>query len=108
MTPIEAILNVIKYILNDLLAVIIRPFFKGQIESNIEHMFDSVSSSTSSISGDLSALPNTWNPSVFDFIEKVSNATILPLSGMVISFVLAYELISTISEKNNFRDIDAA
>ena len=108
MTPIEAIKNVIIYIFNELFAAVIRPFFKGFILSNIDHMFDSVSNSVTSISGDLNAVPSSWNASVFDFIMKVSNTVILPLSGMVISFVLSYELVNTVSERNNFRDIDAA
>ena len=39
-------------------------------------------------------------------IETLSDTVILPISGIIITFVLCYELITMITEKNNMHDID--
>jgi hypothetical protein len=39
-------------------------------------------------------------------IRNLSNTVILPIAGMVITFVVCYELISMLTEKNNMHDID--
>jgi hypothetical protein len=39
-------------------------------------------------------------------IQNLSSTVILPIAGMIITFVLCYELISMLTEKNNMHDID--
>ena len=39
-------------------------------------------------------------------IQNLSNNVIIPIAGMIITFVLCYELITTITEKNNMHDVD--
>ena len=39
-------------------------------------------------------------------IRNLSNNVILPIAGMIITFVLCYELITAITERNNMRDVD--
>ncbi len=38
--------------------------------------------------------------------QNLSNNVILPIAGMIITFVLCYELITAITERNNMRDVD--
>ena len=47
-----------------------------------------------------------WNSSVFSIIENLSNSVIVPIAGLIITFVLCYELISMIIDKNNMHDVD--
>ena len=39
-------------------------------------------------------------------IQNLSNNVVVPIAGMIITFVLCYELITTITEKNNMHDVD--
>lgn len=39
-------------------------------------------------------------------IQNLSDSVIVPIAGMIITFVLCYELISMLTEKNNMHDID--
>ena len=39
-------------------------------------------------------------------IQGLSESVILPIAGMIITFVLCYELISMMTEKNNMHEID--
>ena len=38
--------------------------------------------------------------------RNLSETVILPIAGIIITFVLCYELISMITEKNNMHDVD--
>ncbi|MBP3664036.1 MAG: hypothetical protein J6J03_02635, partial [Tyzzerella sp.] len=50
--------------------------------------------------------PQGWNNGIFSMIQGLSNSVILPIAGIIITFVLCYELISMLTEKNNMHDID--
>ena len=39
-------------------------------------------------------------------INNLSDSVIIPIAGLIITFVLCYELISMITEKNNMHDLD--
>ena len=39
-------------------------------------------------------------------IEGLSNSVIMPIASIIITFVLCYELISMLTERNNMHDID--
>jgi len=69
-------------------------------------MFDN----TNEIIGDsaitLSQTPLSFNPAVFDMIRNLSEIILLPIGGMVLTYVLTYELIQMITEKNNMADFD--
>lgn len=43
---------------------------------------------------------------MFSIIQTLSENVILPIAGLIITFILCYELITMITEKNNMHDID--
>ena len=43
---------------------------------------------------------------VYQMIRGLSENVIVPIAGIIITFVLCYELISMITEKNNLHDMD--
>ena len=44
--------------------------------------------------------------SIFSMIQTLSENVIVPIAGLVITYVLCVELISMVTEKNNMHDID--
>ena len=52
--------------------------------------------------------PSTWNSGIFDMIKTLSDNVMIPIAGMIISFVLVYELISMVIDKNNLHDFNTA
>ena len=44
--------------------------------------------------------PQGWNGSIFGLIRNLSDSVIMPIAGMIITFVLCYELITMLTEKN--------
>lgn len=84
----------------------IRELLTNFVSSNLTTMFTDVNDRTASIASDVAQTPQAWNSSIFSMIESLSNSVIIPIAGMIITFVLCYELISMITEKNNMHDMD--
>lgn len=76
------------------------------ILSNLTGMFTDVNEKTGTIASEVGQTPQGWNGGVFSMIQNLSDSVIVPIAGMVITFVLCYELISMITERNNMHDID--
>ena len=76
------------------------------ITSNLTTMFTDVNDKTASIAGEVGQTPQGWNAGIFNMIQNLSQTVIIPIAGMIITFVLCYELISMITERNNMHDID--
>ena len=84
----------------------IRSFFIGLIESNLTTMFADVNEKTATIAEQIGQTPQGWNGNIFSMIRSLSETVIIPIAGMIITFVLCYELITMITEKNNLHEGD--
>lgn len=78
----------------------------GGIMGNLSGMFDSVNQQVADIATQVGQTPQGWNGSIFSLIQNLSNSVIVPIAGMIITFVLCYELITMLTEKNNMHEID--
>ncbi len=84
----------------------IRDLLSGIILTNLQTMFEDVNEKTADIATQVGQTPSGWNGSIYSFIHSISETVVLPIAGMIITFVLCYELISMLTEKNNMHDID--
>ena len=84
----------------------IKEMLIGMIESNLTNMFTDVNEKVGTIAGEVGRTPSTWNGSIYTMIRGLSESVIVPIAGIIITFVLGYELISMITEKNNMHDMD--
>lgn len=78
-----------------------RELLSGMITSNLSTMFTDVNEKTGEIATQVGQTPQGWNGSIFSLIQNLSNSVIVPIAGMIITFVLCYELITMLTEKNN-------
>jgi len=76
------------------------------ITSNLSGMFDTVNSKVGEIAGEVGKTPSAWNGGVFSMIQSLSDNVIIPIAGIILTFVMCYELIHMIIEKNNLHDIE--
>ena len=83
-----------------------RTLLTTMVTSNLQTMFTDVNEKTGEIATQVGQTPQGWNGSIFSMIQNLSSTVILPIAGMIITFVLCYELISMLTEKNNMHDID--
>lgn len=42
----------------------------------------------------------------FNLIQNISQTVIVPIAGLIITFVLCYELITMVTQKNNFHEFE--
>ena len=84
----------------------IREILIGAINGNLSTMFGDVNDKVGSIAGEVGQTPQAWNASIFSMIRTLSENVIVPVAGLVITYVLCYELITMITEKNNMHDVD--
>lgn len=76
------------------------------ITSNLSGMFDTVNTKVGEIAGEVGQTPSGWNGGVFSMIQSLSETVILPIAGIILTFVMCYELIQIVVEKNNLSDVD--
>lgn len=84
----------------------IKDILMGFVESNLTTMFTDVNEKTATIATEVGQTPQGWNSGIFNMIQNLSETVVIPIAGLIITFVLCYELISMITEKNNMHDID--
>lgn len=83
-----------------------RELLTGMVTSNLTTMFTDVNEKTGEIAAQVGQTPQGWNGSIFSMIQNLSSSVIVPIAGMIITFVLCYELISMLTEKNSMHEID--
>lgn len=76
------------------------------IISNLTGMFDTLNTKVGEIAGEVGMTPAAWNSSIFNMIRNLSETVIVPIAGIILTFVMCYELIQLIIEKNNLHDFD--
>jgi len=84
----------------------IKGFLIDIIKTNLTGMFNDVNNKVGTIAGDVGQTPAGWNGEIFNMIRNISDTVIVPIAGMIITFVLVYELITMVLDKNNMADID--
>ena len=88
----------------------IAEWFKGLlidgITFNFTRMFNEVNRGIGEIASQVGQTPEGWNSGIFSLIQTLSQTVVLPIAGMILTFILCYELIHMIMEKNNMADFD--
>jgi len=76
------------------------------IITNLSGMFDNVNQQVDEIAGQVGLTPAAWNAGVFSMIRSLSESVIIPIAGVILAFVMTYELIQMVIDRNNLHDID--
>lgn len=76
------------------------------IMGNLEGLFDGVNEKVAEIAGTVGTTPQAWNGSVFSMIKNISETVIIPIAGIILAFIMTYELIQMIIDKNSFHDFE--
>ena len=84
----------------------IKDILIGLIKSSLDNMFTSVNEQVGTIAGQVGQTPQGWNAGIFNLIQNLSQTVIVPIAGLIITFVLCYELITMVTQKNNFHEFE--
>ena len=94
--------------LTDWLTNWLKELLIGGIMGNLEGLTDYVNAQVGEIAVQVGTTPAAWNAGVFSLIRQLSETVILPIAGLVLTFVATYELIQMLLEKNNMHEFDVA
>lgn len=76
------------------------------IMGNLTGMFDSVNTQVGEIAGDVGMTPASFSPAVFAMIRNISESVIVPIAGIILTFIACYELIQMIIDHNNLANFE--
>ena len=84
----------------------IKEILIGMIQNGLEGMFVEVNDKVGTIASQVGQTPQGWNTGGFNLIQNLSQTVIVPIAGLIITFVLCYELITMVTQKNNFHEFE--
>ena len=73
---------------------------------NFTGMFNDMNARVNTIASQVGQTPQGWNAGIFNLIRTLSEMVVVPIAGMILTFILCYELIHMIIERNNMHDFD--
>ena len=88
----------------------INEWVKGVLVSgilgNLGGLFDNVNNRVGEIASQVGTTPAAWNAGAFSLIRQLSETVVLPIAGLILTFIMCYELIHMVVDRNNLHEID--
>ena len=84
----------------------LRTMLVSGIMDNLTGMFDSVNQQVAGMTGNIGMTPAEFSPGIFSLIQNISETAIMPIAGMILTFIACYELIQMVMEHNNLANLD--
>ncbi len=76
------------------------------IVSNLNGLFDSINNRVGEVATTVGTTPQAWNGSVFSMIRGLSENVMVPIAGVILTFIMCYELIQLLIDRNNLHDFE--
>ena len=76
------------------------------IMSNLTGLFEGINGQVTEIASNVGKTPQAWNGSIFSMIKSLSENVVVPVAGIILTFVLCLELIQMLIDRNNMHDFD--
>ena len=86
----------------------IKSLLTAAIMSNLSGLFDDVNTQVGGIAQQVGTKPSSFEPRVFAMIEALSRNVVLPIAGVILTFIACYELIEMITQHNNMAQFEPA
>jgi hypothetical protein len=77
------------------------------VMSNMTSLFDMVNSKVSSVAADVGAPPSSFAPAVFSMVRNLSETVIMPIAGIILTYIACYELIHLVIAHNNLANFES-
>ena len=78
----------------------------GGIVSNLSGLFDSINTRVSDVAATVGTTPQAWHGGIFNMIRSLSENVVVPIAGIILTFVACLELIQMLIDRNNMHDFD--
>ncbi len=84
----------------------LRGLLVSGIMSNLSNIFDSLNDKVGRIASDVGQTPANFSPSIYHMIQNLSENVIMPIAGMILTFIACYELIQLVISHNNMANFE--
>ena len=84
----------------------LRELLVSGIMNNLNNAFDAVNQRVGQIATDVGQSPANFFPAVFSLIRNISETVILPIAGIILTFIACYELIQLVVGHNNLANFE--
>ena len=88
----------------------IEDWFRGLlvsgIMSNLTNTFDTVNNQVGQIAAEVGQTPANFSPAIFNMIRTLSENVIMPIAGLILTFIACYELIQLVIGHNNLANFE--
>ena len=78
-----------------------RELLVSGIMSNLTNTFDTVNAQVGQIATEVGQTPANFSPAVYNMIRTLSENVIMPIAGLILTFIACYELIQLVIGHNN-------
>lgn len=76
------------------------------IMGNLTNTFDSVNAQVGQIAIEVGMTPSAFSPAIFNMIRNLSENVIMPIAGLLLTFIACYELIQLVISHNNLANFE--
>ena len=73
---------------------------------NLTNTFNNLNSKLGEVTTTLAQSPAAFQPSVFHLIKTLSENVIMPIAGIILTFIACYELIQLVIAHNNLANFE--
>ncbi|OON87426.1 hypothetical protein BXO88_03895 [Oribacterium sp. C9] len=88
----------------------IEEWFKGLLVSgimcNLNNTFNALNDQVGEIASEVGSTPANFCPEIFDMIKNLSENVIMPIAGILLTFIACYELIQLVISHNNLANFE--
>ena len=76
------------------------------VMDNLNNIFDAVNGQVGEIATEVGTTPQNFSPAIFTMIRNLSENVIMPIAGIILTFITCYELIQLIISYNNLANFE--
>lgn len=76
------------------------------IMGNLTNTFDSVNTQVGQIATEVGMTPSAFSLAIFNIIKNLSENVIMPVAGLLLTFIACYELIQLVISHNNLANFE--
>ncbi len=84
----------------------LQEFLVSGIMNNLNNTFNNLNAKVGDVAGQLATSPADFEPGVFSMIRTISENVIMPIAGIILTFIACYELIQLIFAHNNLANFE--
>lgn len=69
-------------------------------------VFTKISKLAESVTTESSHSPESFSPEMFELVERINNNIIIPIAGLILTYIAVMQLINMVNDKNTFVDYE--